>query len=135
MTRSQRIVAVLYCLLVVYCCVWVPWVFLQPWPSGQPFKVQQGYDWIWSVGCEKPTAANAPAGFTEPVENTGPASKTEPRFEVVDAPPPSPCHGFKNGGPDVSAIALRLFAATALGTAAFLVAGKWKSLTNEKLAR
>jgi len=25
MTRAQRIVAVLYCLLVVYCCVWIPW--------------------------------------------------------------------------------------------------------------
>lgn len=25
MTRPQRIIAVIYYLLVVYCCIWVPW--------------------------------------------------------------------------------------------------------------
>jgi hypothetical protein len=25
MNRSQRIVAVLYCLLLAYCCTWIPW--------------------------------------------------------------------------------------------------------------
>jgi len=49
-----------------------------------------------------------------------------PKFEVVDAPPPSPCHGFKWGEPDIAAIALRLVAATALSRAAFLLTGKWK---------
>jgi hypothetical protein len=77
----------------------------------------------WSVGCEKPAAANAPAA---PVENAGP-SGTEPRFEVVDAPPPSPCHGFRDGGPDMAAISLRLLAVTGLGAAAFLLSGKWRS--------
>lgn len=121
MTRSQRIVAVLYCLLVVYCCVWVPWSWVIP--SGRT-KIQQGYDWVWSVGCEKPTVASAPAA---PVENAKPANDTTPpQFEVVDAPPPSPCHGFKSGEPDMTAIALRLIAATALSTAAFLLTGKWR---------
>jgi hypothetical protein len=44
MTRAQRIVAVLYCLLVVYCCVWVPWV-----ASTEGVKdISQGYSWVWS---------------------------------------------------------------------------------------
>ena len=42
MNRSQRIVLVLYCLLVVYCCVWVPWHIRSPreWRSG--------YGWLWA---------------------------------------------------------------------------------------
>jgi hypothetical protein len=44
MTRAQRIVAVLYCLLVVYCAVWVPWV-----ANFRDFKdIPQGYGWVWS---------------------------------------------------------------------------------------
>jgi len=77
MNRSQRIVAVLYCLLVVYCCVWVPWHVKLP----EVGEVQLGSRWLWSVD---------------------------------------------SGGPDVAAIALRLLAATALGVAAFLLAGKWR---------
>jgi hypothetical protein len=122
MTRAQRIVAVLYCLLVVYCGVWVPWA--RTVPLAQPIKVQEGYDWVWSVGCEQPTAASTTPA---PVENTKPASDTPPKFEVVDAPPPSPCHGFKWGEPDIATIALRLVAATGLCGAAFLLAGKWRS--------
>jgi hypothetical protein len=25
MNRAQRIILVLYCLLLTYCCVWIPW--------------------------------------------------------------------------------------------------------------
>jgi hypothetical protein len=80
MTRAQRIVAVLYCLLVVYCCVWVPWHA----GLSEVVDIPLGYDWIWS--------------------------------------------GQDEGSPDLSRIALRLLAATALGAAAFLFAGKWKAL-------
>src|ERR1035437_6387525 len=44
MNRAHRLVAVLYCLLVVYCCVWVPWV-----ASTEGVKdIAQGYSWVWS---------------------------------------------------------------------------------------
>lgn len=78
MTLAQRIVLVLYCLLVVYCCVWVPWHVRLP----EVGEVQLGSRWLWTVD---------------------------------------------SGGPDISAIGLRLLAATALGVAAFLMAGKRKS--------
>ncbi|HMB82525.1 MAG TPA: hypothetical protein VKI40_00595 [Terriglobales bacterium] len=124
MTRAQRIVTVLYCLLVVYCCVWVPWLSIMPMENAQSVKEQEGYDWVWSVGCEAPTTNRS---ATAPVENAKPANDTSPpQYEVVDAPPPSPCHGFKVGEPDMMAISLRLLAVTALGVAAFLLAGKWK---------
>jgi len=80
MTRAQRIVAVLYCLLVVYCCVWVPWV-----ASTEGVKdISQGYSWVWS----------------------------------------SPGAGV----PSLPAILTRIMAATALSVAAFLLAGRWKTL-------
>jgi hypothetical protein len=125
MSRSQRIVAVLYCLLVVYCCTWVPWVFMMPHAEAQASKMQQGYDWVWSVGCEPATAASGKVDLSAGIEEAKPGDSA-PKFEVVDAPPPSPCHGFKVGGLDMTAIGLRLLAATALSGAAFLLAGKWK---------
>ncbi len=48
MNRSQRIVLIAYCLLVVYCCVWVPWATIMP--LTQPIKQELGYDWVWSLG-------------------------------------------------------------------------------------
>jgi hypothetical protein len=44
MTRSQRIVVAVYCLVVVYCCVWVPWVA----NFGSVRDIHQGYGWVWS---------------------------------------------------------------------------------------
>ena len=75
MNRAQRIVIVVYCLLVVYCCVWVPWRVT----LSSVGEVQAGCRWLWTRDV---------------------------------------------GGPNVVAIALRLLASTALGVAAFLLAGK-----------
>jgi hypothetical protein len=120
LTRAQRVVLIFYCLLVVCCCVWVPWHFTTP---GKSTKVQQGYDWVWSVGCEPPTTAKV--DLSAGIEESKPGDPA-PEFKVVDAPPASPCHGFKWGEPDIAAIALRLVAATALSAAAFLLAGNWR---------
>lgn len=76
MNRAQRIVVVLYCLLVVYCCVWVPWHSITP----EAGETQLGYTWLWRVDW---------------------------------------------GGPNHATIAVRIVAATALGVAVFLIAGKW----------
>ena len=93
MNRPQRIVAVLYCLLIVYCCVWVPWhVILNPAAeptSFNPFNGLQlriGYGWLW-----------------DGPENLGRIGKSST--------------------PDLPIIGLRLLAVTALGGAAFWAAG------------
>jgi len=44
MNRSQRTVVVLYCLLIVACCIWVPWHIV---PPSDP-SVRAGYGWLWS---------------------------------------------------------------------------------------
>lgn len=43
MSRVQRLVLILYCLLIVYCCVWVPWHLAQG-----PDRVRVGYGWLWA---------------------------------------------------------------------------------------
>src|SRR5208282_3023200 len=43
MTRAQRIILVIYCLLVVYCAVWVPWVA----NIDDTKDIHEGYGWVW----------------------------------------------------------------------------------------
>jgi hypothetical protein len=45
MTRPQRIVGVLYCLLVVYCAIWVPWRYDAPALGVNGIK--EGYALVW----------------------------------------------------------------------------------------
>jgi hypothetical protein len=41
---------VLYCLLIVYCCVWVPLhVFEVVNPDGTVASTSVGYGWLWSA--------------------------------------------------------------------------------------
>lgn len=59
MTRAQRIVAVLYCLLVVYCAVWVPWV-----ANTKNIKdIHQGYGWVWSPPWESQAYPQSPHAY------------------------------------------------------------------------
>lgn len=43
MTRAQRGILIIYCLLVVYCCIWVPWHYDQ----GEFKAIKEGYGLIW----------------------------------------------------------------------------------------
>jgi hypothetical protein len=56
MTRSERIVLVLYCLLIVLCCIWVPWHIV---PPSDP-SVRAGHGWLWSgpSGTDSPLLAS-----------------------------------------------------------------------------
>jgi hypothetical protein len=44
MNRAERIVLIVYCLLVVYCCLWVPGHVVTP--AGE---TQFGHPWLWHV--------------------------------------------------------------------------------------
>ena len=81
MNLPQRIVLVLYCLLLVYCCLWIPF-HVQTYRQGvgSTGYYRMGYAWLW-IGPD--------------------------RYAT----------------PDLSLIVLRLVAATALSSAAFLLAG------------
>jgi len=36
MNTRQRIVVILYCILFVYCCVWIPWHYQFHYPADLP---------------------------------------------------------------------------------------------------
>jgi hypothetical protein len=50
MNRVQRIVVVLYGVLLVYCCVWIPWrLQIHSVPErSRPTYHRLGYGWLWS---------------------------------------------------------------------------------------
>jgi hypothetical protein len=51
MSKAQRIILALYCLSVVYCCVWVPW-HLHMSATGERWYADSfrriGYGWLWA---------------------------------------------------------------------------------------
>jgi hypothetical protein len=55
MNKAQRIVLILYCLLLVYCCVWIPWRFGQP-----DDYLRVGYGWLWAGPVEADPLLAAP---------------------------------------------------------------------------
>jgi len=102
MNRPQRIVVILYCLLVVYCCTWVPWHIVPP--SNPPIRA--GYGWLWSG---PPSTQVLPNIYSDvsPGENVIGASDIPPKYT----------------SPDFPIIGLRLLAAAALCGAAWCVVG------------
>ena len=64
MNRAQRIVLIVYCLLLAYCCVWIPWQY-QPQQSGPPLRL--GYGWVWAgpqAGNPADEIWDSPGGIT-----------------------------------------------------------------------
>jgi hypothetical protein len=68
MTGLQRSIVILYCLLVVYCCVWIPWRIQvhtpSEWqrPSGY---YRAGYGWSW-VGPRNPQSLRYDSSYAAP---------------------------------------------------------------------
>ena len=49
MNRPRQLVLVLFCLLIVYCCIWVPWHIVSgPANDGPSSQVRVGYGWLWA---------------------------------------------------------------------------------------
>jgi len=47
MNRAQRGIVILYCLLLVYCCVWIPWHFALAGERYGHRYIRAGYGWLW----------------------------------------------------------------------------------------
>jgi hypothetical protein len=50
MNRSQRVVVILYCIVLLYCSVWVPWHVQWHYPAdfSRPMNERVGYGWLWA---------------------------------------------------------------------------------------
>ncbi|MFZ0860037.1 MAG: hypothetical protein WAN18_05105, partial [Candidatus Sulfotelmatobacter sp.] len=44
MNRAQRVVSIFFCLLIAYCCAWIPWCI----PQRNSSCKRVGYGWIWA---------------------------------------------------------------------------------------
>ena len=51
MNQAQRVVLILYCLLIVYCCVWIPWHTPARHLADGAIRSGEdvGYSWLWVV--------------------------------------------------------------------------------------
>jgi hypothetical protein len=103
MNRSQRIVAVLYCLLLAYCCAWIPW-HVQRSSRFTTFYVRSGYGWLWT----------GPQQYCPPP----PGEHSAYLCEIDNAKPAYD----ENASPDLELLALRLLALTAIAAATSLAA-------------
>ena len=54
MNKAQHIVLILYCLLLAYCCIWIPWHIAED----QDY-LRVGYGWLWA-GSSKGGPLTAP---------------------------------------------------------------------------
>lgn len=115
MNKAQRVVLILSCLLLVYCCVWIPWHVRLRYPSGAYERV--GYGWVWAGAYRStPIVYNPPIKSSNGLEILG---EVDLRSSWVDL----------NAEPDLRLMILRFVATTALAGFVFLVAGLWKSAT------
>ena len=68
MNQAQRIVFILYFLLLTYCCVWIPWRFQihSPSDSYRPDGYYRtGYGWSW-VGPRNPQSRRYDSSYAAP---------------------------------------------------------------------
>ena len=94
-TRPQRIIFIVYCFVLVYCCIWIPWSI--PYRNSPPQRV--GYGWLWA----------GPAVVSVP---------SPPSGIKLDYEPP-----WDRARPDLELIGFRLLAVSALSAAASLLVG------------
>lgn len=47
MDRAQRATIIIYCLLLIYCCTWVPWHVVQNQSLEGAHQFRTGYGWLW----------------------------------------------------------------------------------------
>lgn len=122
MTLPVRVIAVCYCLLLVYCLVWIPWCgsyHVSGAYRGHTYY-RLGYGWLWA-GPQTVVQEPDPSTLTSPsAGNTNRASGfnvvgEESMHTVVQS-------GLTYAEPDLRVIVLRITAASALAAAAFFMA-------------
>jgi len=112
MTRAQRVVGVVYCLLLAYCCVWIPWHVRLRYPAGAYERV--GYGWFWA-GPYRST----PITYEPPLKMPNGMTilrEEDPRSNWIDL----------TAEPDLQLMGIRLLLATAFSSGLFFLASLWK---------
>src|SRR5580698_1679605 len=99
MTKPQRAIISVYCLVLAYCCLWIPW-HVQHTSRFSSNYVRSGYGWLWTGPkqyCPPPTS-----------EHSAYLCDLDDRKPEYDP----------DASPDLELLALRLSAATTIAAAA-----------------
>jgi hypothetical protein len=125
MPLPKRIVAIIYCLLLVYCSVWIPWCEAYRGSSSYHSYRRIGYGWVFAgprVLVEEPDGSTfVPTSSQQKDQASGfTVAGEESMRRVVQS-------GLVYAEPDVRLIFLRLIAVSALAAAAFLGVGMARS--------
>jgi hypothetical protein len=120
MNQAQRIVLILYCLLLAYCCLWIPWHVRHRLTDRRT-----GYGWLWTgPKVERVETPSSPGTANLSDIDEGATAR-------MSRPQPKPTTNYyydSESTPDLPLILLRLVVGTAVGAAAFLLSGMlWKS--------
>jgi len=107
MKRLQRILLAAYFLLLVYCCVWIPWHVKQVSRYARAEYVRVGYGWLWA------------GPYREPVIVHDPPEKTAGGLEIIAEEDPRSGEADLTATPDFPLMGLRFAAATLICTAVF----------------
>jgi glucose dehydrogenase len=69
MNRTQRVVLIVYCVLLAYCCVWVPWHVEMHISQdlSRPTSVRMGYGWLWAGPSDSDVQRPASATLDLPI--------------------------------------------------------------------
>jgi hypothetical protein len=116
--RTQRIVLILYCLSLAYCCVWIPWRV--PYNRAATMYDRVGYGWVWA-GPHR----SAPIDWASYADTSTHSAKTSSGLTVlgevdIDNLPRS---DDPIAEPDLRLMVMRFIATTALAGLVFLIAG------------
>ena len=102
--KPQKIIILVYCLLLAYCCLWIPW-HVQHVSRYSTTYVRSGYGWLWTgpVRYCPPPPSDHTASLCDIVESSGPDYDSD-------------------ATPDLQLIAMRFVAVTVVSIAAFVTA-------------
>ena len=111
MKPPQRVVLILYCLSLAYCCLWIPW---RTRSEALDWRyVRAGYGWMWAGPERYRTLPPVPAATPDSKQYL------DETAEILTL--------RQQAVPDFALMGLRFLATTAVSAAALLLAGMWKS--------
>ena len=133
MRKAQRVVLVLYCFALAYCCAWIPWKGTNDL-GGQ----RMGYGWAWA-GPRYPKPPAPLAVAAEPQVKTDQPVASYESSEVEEYDPVGDQRRewdsvSRFAIPDLALFSFRIIAATALAGAAFILnsQARWSKVKKEK---
>ena len=120
MNRVQRVVLVIYCLGLAYCCIWFPWCIKSSDRYGTD-RQRLGYGWLWAGPQYRSSLVNPPK---QPKRSAGTPDFSDVDEFVADQKQRQQWDAVSPYAlPDMHLLLLRIVALSAMTGALFIIAG------------